>query len=225
MTSVHQIIYSVAKNYVITLKLLENSQHNMDRENVVNRDYAEFCCDKAYVISIIDKITGEEILKIETDDTTFGSDNIKYFEKDSIIVYNDYHANNPYLYSSYLHFFLTYEPAFFYNLELTNFLGIYKQWHGNGNLFTEFYCKNGVFDGTYKEYHENGQLWCNFTYKNGEKENISRQYYEDGSIYTEIEYNHGKKHGICRKYYENGYHITHIYKNDKKLHKHECVLL
>ena len=44
-----QTIYKSVKEYIITLQLLPESIHNMDRKNVTNKEFALFRCDRALV--------------------------------------------------------------------------------------------------------------------------------------------------------------------------------
>lgn len=60
-------VYKSAYDYIIVLRLLDDSKTNLNRSNVINKKFAMFRCNKAYVDQIYNKITNDNIDCISSD--------------------------------------------------------------------------------------------------------------------------------------------------------------
>ena len=72
-----------------------------------------------------------------------------------------------------------------YKLFPLGYSGVFRQYHENGNLYKEFFHRNGVIDGDFKTYYYNGnpQFICN--YVNGKKYGRQIEYKLNGELYEE----------------------------------------
>ena len=62
------LVYKSCENYIVELELLSDSKTNLDRNDVVNKNYAKFRCDKAKVIKITSKYNNNvEIKQVGSD--------------------------------------------------------------------------------------------------------------------------------------------------------------
>ena len=219
-----KIVYKSAHDCIITMELLEYSNHNMDRMYIVDAPYAKYRCDKVRVISICNKFTDEEMSQINSNyDENF------IYKVGSIIFDQKYNTDENEIRTEGIHFFLNYESAFFYKLNTRNYTGIYKTWHRNGQLKIECNYRNGKIDGLYKQWYENGKLHTDCNYVNGKLDGLyfswhkSSQFYVqyssymnmqndglcgerriDGQLSSENNYIDGVKHGLCKKWSKDG---------------------
>lgn len=61
-----KIVYKSAGDYIITLKL-KDCKTNENRDDVFDRMYAKYRCDRAFVVDIINKFSNESIDSIQSD--------------------------------------------------------------------------------------------------------------------------------------------------------------
>jgi hypothetical protein len=54
-------------------------------------------------------------------------------------------------------YYNTIEPAFFYDLCIDNYSGVYMKWDDNGNLICKGEYQNGIKKGLWTFWHDNGQ--------------------------------------------------------------------
>ena len=205
------MIYKSAQNCVIEMEFIKNSQHNMDRENVVCKETAKFRCDKVRVISIVDKITGKEKSMVHSD-----YDKNIIYEKNSIVCV-EYDKYSKRICTKGIHFFLSYEPAFFYNLKLSKYTGLYKQFYDNGQLYEEGIYINGKLDGLYKQWYHDGKLCKECFYVKGKFHGLYKSWHENGVLHAEYTYMNGILCGLCKTFDVNGKICTErIYVKDRK---------
>jgi len=60
--------------------------------------------------------------------------------------------------------------------------GLSREWHGNGQLYTEQTYKDGEWDGLYRHWTYGGQLYLEVTYKNGQIHGLLTSWDGDGSL-------------------------------------------
>ena len=233
------LLYKSAGEYIITLQLLPESVHNIERKNVVNKEFASFRCDCALVLDISHKLTFEKIYKIYSDyDTKF------CYEVGKSVTEKNFNKNLEYVGVAGIHFYLNKECAFFHNLSTENHNGLYRiwfnvtgeldveciykdgkrdglhrSWRRDGQWFLQMECtfKDGKEDGLHRQWYENGQLMWECIYKDDKKNGLDRKWYENGQLKAEFTYKYDKMDGLCRDWYENGQLETeYTYKNGKK---------
>jgi hypothetical protein len=67
------IIYKSAGNCVVELELLNDSVTNLERNNIVNKNYAEYKCNKAKGVDIYNKFTEEKVISVNNDIDDFST--------------------------------------------------------------------------------------------------------------------------------------------------------
>ena len=60
--------------------------------------------------------------------------------------------------------------------------GLSREWHGNGQLYTEQTYNNGKRYGLYRHWTTEGQLYLEETYKNGQRHGLTLAWEGDGSL-------------------------------------------
>jgi len=98
--------------------------------------------------------------------------------------------------------------------------GEYKEWHFNGQLFQQFFYKNGKKEGESKSWRDNGQLDTHCYYENDMLNGEFKTWFENGALCEIFHYENGEKHGECKTLFENGQLYQHLfYKKGKKRRK------
>jgi antitoxin component YwqK of YwqJK toxin-antitoxin module len=83
--------------------------------------------------------------------------------------------------------------------------GLCQNFHENGNLMEEGTWKNSRWMGQYKLFHENGKVQHDFVFNDmGRREGAQKYYHENGQVAIEGNFENGKESGVIREYYENG---------------------
>ena len=103
-----------------------------------------------------------------------------------------------------IHFFLTKEPAYFWNKRITNGKCIRR--YDNGQISIYRTNVDGKAHGEYKEWFSDGQPKIKCTYDSrieGMLHGKYEQWYCDGQLWIECTYRDGKKHGEYKSWYKN----------------------
>ncbi len=153
-------VYKSAGDYIVKLKFLKDTKSNLSRENVVDKNYAKFRCNKALVVSIKHKENSSQLYIISSN---FSKSFV--YTVGQIIEVKDYDERINFLCSKGIHFYLSEEAAYFHKLKPRN--GLFKSWYDNGQLEKEFIYKNGEVDGELRIWYKNGQLSRESWYKEG----------------------------------------------------------
>ena len=158
--------YKSCGNSIVVLRLLPNSKNNLARSNVFAMSTAKYRCDMAYVANIYDKITNTKRKKVYSDY------NSKFvYKTGKMVQVHDYEENIQVVCAPGIHFYLSEECAFFYNLykymNIIYYSGIYKSWYGDGTLFEEYEYLSNLKNGKYTRWHENGNLDVCLNYDRG----------------------------------------------------------
>ena len=163
----HHIGYKkIQDGYIVKLAILEDGKNNELRKDVKRQNIktAKMRCSKALVLDIY-KFNECEKTRI---DKGYGLYDTNFcYEVGKEIEVNDYDDNLTNICSTGIHYFLSEEPAFFWNFNFDNYTGEYKEYYENGQLRYQSFYKDGEMDGEYKEYYGNGQLACQGFYKDG----------------------------------------------------------
>jgi antitoxin component YwqK of YwqJK toxin-antitoxin module len=194
-------VYKSAGDYIITLEIPVGTHTNLDREDVVDADYAQFRCQRAQVLSITHKFDKSSVDKIVSD-----------YDKSYIYIVGEfveiplYDMNNNDICTKGIHFYNSQEVAFYHNNGTIPEKGEYinKGWCSNGNLEYEIPYIDGKIHGIFKEWHSNGNLMYEIPYINGKEHGIWKHWYDNGILRNEKSYVDGKLHGILKGWYKNG---------------------
>lgn len=132
--------YKSAYDYIIELEIdMIKSKNNLSR-NVFDIYHAKFRCDKAYVVRICNKYTGEEI-----DSITSKFDSKFIYKEGNYIQALDYNENVNAICTTGIHFYCSKEAAYYHDFEVhDHFTGVYKNWDDDGKLLNKTYYINGT---------------------------------------------------------------------------------
>lgn len=132
------IVYKGADDYVIHLELFSDSKTNLERK-VLDKNHAKYRTNKAKVIKIVHKFTGQEIDTVKSN----YDDNFIYKKGETHII-NDY-VDGEEACTSGIHFYLTQEPALHYGVidHDTNYTGRHKTWYDSGHPLSDRTYRNG----------------------------------------------------------------------------------
>lgn len=239
----HVIGYKSAGDgkFIVKLQILKSIRHDLYR-HVNNKKYAHYRSNEAIVLDIMPKslfkttvnknktIDDKKVTMVRSDFKQVFKYKIGEFVKADMFGMDIRSAN-----SHGIHFYLSEEPAYYYNLDRTNYTGLYKVWHHNGTLFKEYNYVKGKIRGIYKEYYSNGNVFLICNYENGRLNGPYEQYYDNEQlhlkynikkvkkykIYEEYHDKHhilnGKKDGLYEEFHNNGQiKIKYCVKNGKK---------
>ena len=169
---------------IVVLEIL--GKHNEDRKNIVDKQFAKMRCLKARVIRIYNmhdqSIEYDEAYGIY--DKTF-----KYTVGEVVEPIDEFDNYLDKVCGSGIHYFLTEEPAYYWDYEPKN--DLYKSWHPNGQMEKRCTYKNGKRDGLYESWHSNGQMRYRHTYKNGEKDGLHENWHANGQMYMRCTFKNG----------------------------------
>jgi antitoxin component YwqK of YwqJK toxin-antitoxin module len=146
--------------YIITIELCEDSIHNENRINIINKLYATYRTNKFKILEIeeidtkklIDKYNNYKVGDIITKNKNY------YFTKERAFFEFDYQ----YFDDTFDLLDKLYYIKFFKN----GYSGLHRDWYDSGQLYEEFYHINGIFEGMFIQYHEDGKIKCEFKFIN-----------------------------------------------------------
>ncbi len=209
----NRIVYKSAglnDEYLIKMRI-SDTKTNMKRK-VINKRYAKFRTNKAFVLSIVDKMTGEEKNTVSS-----AYDNNFKYTKNKWIHSEDYDESIDQVCTTGIHFFLDKERAFLYGMKTPSVNSLitkilrppylvnnkYTIWDDDGAKSDEIPYKNNKIDGIVKDYYDNENLRSETTYVNDKKHGPSKEYNDDKELFIECNYFDDELHGMCKRYYGN----------------------
>lgn len=192
-------VFKKCKDSIVVLKKLEDTITNESRSSVVDKNYAQFRGNKFYVEMIIDITLLQE--KYEAANCIWRCKTIKYV-RGTIVEEKDFDTDLENILAEGIHYFLTFEPAYYCHIGKTN--GLYKGWYRNGQKNYVCVYKNGLLDGLYEDWHENGTKRYECNYENGECHGKFEEWDENNQKISECTYEKGKYHGKYEEWYKNG---------------------
>lgn len=143
-------VYKSAQNCLIVMQLCHDTKSNLQRK-VIGENFAKYRCNKARVLSIIDKDTGNEVDSVKSN-----WDNSFIYEKNKIIHEPSYDMNHDVICTDGIHFFQQEKAALFFNKRPppTNYTGSYNQWDDNGAAVLRSDYVNGIKNGIYELFYK-----------------------------------------------------------------------
>lgn len=78
--------------------------------------------------------------------------------------------------------------------------GVYKSFHDNGKIKSEYTSKNNKKEGIYKSWHDNGKKEYVSNYKDGKREGNLKRYDRYGNLEWDLNFKNDKEHGRWRTY-------------------------
>jgi len=189
--------FKSANGYIITLEIPPHAKTNLDRENVVDRDYAYFRCDEAKVMKIEHKETKKAVELVSSDrNWSF------VYRLGETIKDDDYDDNKNKVYTSGIHFFLTEEAAYYYDFKTKN--GLSLSWYDNGQIHEKGEFCNGKREGEWMQWYEKGQIREKGNYHEGKLEGNWTSWYPNDQIRELGKYQMGEREGEWMNWYQNG---------------------
>ena len=174
---------------IVVLEILGN--HNENREDIADKRFAKMRCSRARVIGIYDmldpEIEYEEAFGIY--DKTF-----KYTVGEVVEPINKFKKNRNIVCASGIHYFLTKEPAYYWQYVPKN--GLHERWHSNGQMAKRCTYENGELDGLYETWHSNGQMSERCTYVNGEPDGLFESWLDNGQMWELCMYENGMREDL-----------------------------
>lgn len=194
-----KICYKSAGNYIIKLGINhikdKTTKTNLNRSNCVDQNYASFRTNKAFVIKIYNKDDYKKISRIRSDYSySFKYITNKWVHEDK---YDD--SDDEKTYTTGIHFFLTEEPAYFWEKEIKD--GELKEWYSDGKIKSMFMYKNGQLDQTQKRFYDNSQLMYEWFFLDGKRYFNQKGYYKDGTLMYDKNYYDNLLHGVQQEFY------------------------
>jgi antitoxin component YwqK of YwqJK toxin-antitoxin module len=191
-----RVVYSSECEFLIMLGLFEDSKNNEQREGIFDSLHAQFKTNKAIVIDLINKISGESLEKLDGEKYTY--------EKGAIIYSYDYcddiNQNNG------INYYLTRDTAFYKDIK--NYTGIFCSWYPNGSKKRMGYLRDDLKEGLHEVWypsHDSLGKKCNSGYwKNCKKYGKHESWYSDGSKCCTSEWVDGIENGKFEEWHENG---------------------
>ena len=189
------------KKVLITLLLLATVKTNIDRSNIIDKKYAKYRCNKAYVKDIIDN--NNKSYNIAT--SGFYHEKLIY-EKNKMIE-TSFDEDIEEVCSGGIHFFLDRETALNYKENI-----LYQSWKNEPNVYKNFYgngqiCKiiNYTLDNpkdksikqtiiykNIKEYYENGQIKLDYNLSINKYDGLYIEWFENGQMKKKLRYDKNK---------------------------------
>ncbi len=225
------IAYKSAGDYIITLGIPNTAKTNMNRNSVVDKNYAKFRTNCADVLKIELKNPICEF-KDQTIDSIRSDHDKNFIYKLNTQIKCKFDEDINEICTTGIHFYLSRESAYFHHYYIKTFIpkeGPYtcKSWYDNGEkwsekqyldgditLQTEWYengyksleinYKNDLKHGTSIYWYDNGKksLYCN--YLNGKLDGLEIKWWSSGHIKYENRYKDGLQHGISLEYHKDG---------------------
>ena len=180
----------IQDGYIVKMRI--DGKHNELRDGVKrqNAKHAKNRCSKAFVLDIYHMNDKKKI------DSGYGlrDKNFSYKVGEYVEVDN-YDDDLTKVCSTGIHYFLSEEPAFFWNFNFDNYTGECKEYYENGQLWCQSFYKDGKMDGEYKWYYEKGKLRCQKIYKDGKLDGEYKEYYGNGKLMCQRFYKDGERDG------------------------------
>lgn len=224
------IVFKSCYNYIVVLKMLDDTITNENRLDVVDSKHAKFRANKLFTKMIISKFTGDLITEVYN--TTYKNKKILY-KVGKVIIIDNYDLDGEQICSTGIHYFKSIESAYYY--ETCNNCGNFKKWYDNGRIemeyeiytkcdsdghsiiyekrkswnragYLEIVCnyKDNKLHGKYTSFDETGLVRVKCNYKNNVLHGKYKKWYSNGQLHKKCNYERGILVGKCKTWYVNG---------------------
>jgi antitoxin component YwqK of YwqJK toxin-antitoxin module len=178
-------VYKSARNCLIKMTLFPLAMTNEMRMNVVDWKYAAYRTNIAHVDEITNKYNYQSYDSVSSDfDENF------IYKIDKKVYCHDYDISSEHS-SRGIHYFLSRNVAYFFNFDISNFSGNYKNWYPNGQLMEEGRWLIGKREDHHYKYSENGQLIEKSSWKEGVRNGLTINWDIDGNTIEESSWKNG----------------------------------
>jgi antitoxin component YwqK of YwqJK toxin-antitoxin module len=175
-----------SKKWLIIMEKLDDTISNEERNDVFDKKYAMFRCNKIKVIEIFNA-NDPELKKDKIINMYENSENkqLTYttYEINKIVHPDSYNEDINQVYSNGIHYFKTIDCAYFYEVTPIMHSGPVTKWHENGRVYLTGKYLNGLETGKWIGFYDNGDVRCIGEYKNGLENGKWTLFYPyDGSL-------------------------------------------
>ncbi len=172
-------VFKKCGEFIVVLEKPEDVLCNEMRTGIIDKNFAKFRANGLWCKFIIHFKTFACPTKIRHD-VVYGTKNIVY-KIGEFITPDDYNKDIEKVCTNGIHYFLTLEAAFYYNLI--------------------------PFCGRYQFHTENGRLYAICNYRDFELHGEMIEWYANGNIENRSYYEHARKHGLQLKLDEDGWKV------------------
>lgn len=167
---------------IVTLLIPETAKHNVNREMIIDKQYAKHRCSEALVAKIEPPGLARSLM-----------DDLFFYKVGSTVRVDNYNVMENKICGFGIHFYLDKEVARMYALELSGEDGDVIEWYSSGALKTTYSKLDGIIHGLMKSYDEFGNLKSEGYVQKGERHGIWKFYCDPPRNHTlEETYDHGK---------------------------------
>jgi antitoxin component YwqK of YwqJK toxin-antitoxin module len=193
------------------VKLMVQGEHNEDRVDIFDKDYARMRCSMLRVLEITDmhdpSIKYDNAIGLNCDSHTcdFGlneNEPIVYRVGEIVESTEGFDADINEVYGAGITYFLTIKVAYFQEYVPKN--GEYQMWHNNGCMIYKCRYKNGKKDGLCEQWYDNGQIMVRYTLVDGEYYGPSEKYFKTGQKHIVCIYKGELYDGAYERWHDNG---------------------
>lgn len=198
---------------LITLFIPVRAKTNMDRKNILNKKYAKYRSNIAYVLSIRD----DNEIEYRTAKSAFWNEKIIYTVCE--MIQSEFDENINLVLGKGIHFFIDPQMAYNYNRkifeQIWNVKNLFQTFYSNGspkerikyNLINQENSNENdkiILSKNVSIWFENGYKKSIENYISDKRNGVFNEWYYNGQIKSIINYLDDSKHGVEKKYYQNG---------------------
>jgi antitoxin component YwqK of YwqJK toxin-antitoxin module len=198
---------------LITLFIPVRAKTNMERKNIINKKYAKYRSNIAYVLSIRD----DNEIEYRTAKSAFWNEKIIYTVCE--MIQSEFDENINLVLGKGIHFFIDPQMAYNYNRkifeQIWNVKNLFQTFYSNGspkerikyNLINQENSNENdkiILSKNVSIWFENGYKKSIENYISDKRNGVFNEWYYNGQIKSIINYLDDSKHGVEKKYYQNG---------------------
>jgi len=178
----------IQHGFIVKLRIEGNNNELRSSVKRCNMATSKFRCERAFVLDIYHSV--DKTIHVEKG---YGLHDTKFlYTVGEYVNVKDYDKDVENVCSSGIHYFLSEEPAFYWNFDKSNYTGEWKDWYPNGQLQYHFFYKDGKLDGLAKIWCNNGQLLRQCFYTNGILNGESKEWNKNCALYIQKFYKNGE---------------------------------
>ena len=199
-----QYVYKSCGDYVVVMKLLEDTKTNLNRNDITDPTNAKYRADKLYTELIFNKFDPNKT--VHSISNTFYYKNKITYMVNSITYPDSFDNDLDKVCTNGIHFFKSIERALLWELDFNKILytGEYKTYYENGQIKSKCNYIDSELCGEYIVYYENGHIYIKCNYIDDKKCGEYTYYYDCGQIKKKCNYVDGLLCSECIDYYTNG---------------------
>jgi antitoxin component YwqK of YwqJK toxin-antitoxin module len=195
-----ETVYKSCGNYIVTLTKLPDTITNENRDSVNDVNHAKHRANKLEVVSIVNKDNGSHLDEIKS--SSYSHDHLMYYVGETVES-DEYDTDINKVCSTGIHYFKTWETAYFWDKSITN--GVFKQWSNSGIQVLESNYSSSKLHGSFQRWYEKtATTSLSATFNMGKFDGLYTRYHGNTNKFIEGNYSNGTKTGTWTKWDENG---------------------